>query len=403
MTGPGNPVSARDSVRAWVVVFAAFAALFTVFGVTYSFGAFFGPISAEFGTGRGASSVVFSLTSLLFFTIGAISGPASDRFGPRPLLIVSTVAFGAGLAATALAGSLWVAYLTYGVGVGVGVGCAYAPMLATVGGWFERRRALALGVTVSGIGLGILVAAPLSARLIDAYGWRSTYLIFAAVGSVTLALSAALISAPPRHGTTPGSGTGDAIRTPAYRWLYLSNVLLCLVLFVPFVHLPAFAEGAGFGATSAAGLVGLIGGASIVGRILLGAVADRTGPLLGYQASFLLIGASFLLWWVGDDPWSLVAFAAVLGVGYGGYVALTPVVLAAFFGVERLGGLVGILLTANAVGSALGPPAVGLAVDLTGGYGVVIVVLMLIGLAAYATLLPLGRYASKPRTEAPDA
>ncbi|MBA3794583.1 MAG: MFS transporter [Rubrobacter sp.] len=136
---------------------------------------------------------------------------------------------------------------------------------------------------------------------------------------------------------------------------------------------------------------------------MLGVIADRTGPLLGYQTSFLLIGASFLLWWVGDDPWSLVAFAAVLGVGYGGYVALTPVVLAAFFGVENLGGLVGILLTANAVGSALGPPAVGLAVDVTGGYGVVIVVLMLIGLAAYATLLPLGRYASKPRTEAPDA
>ena len=72
MTGPGNPVPARDSVRAWVVVFAAFAALFTVFGVTYSFGAFFGPISAEFGTGRGASSVVFSLTSLcLLYTSDA--------------------------------------------------------------------------------------------------------------------------------------------------------------------------------------------------------------------------------------------------------------------------------------------------------------------------------------------
>lgn len=141
-------MNVRDSARAWVVVVAAFTALFTVFGIAYSFGAFFEPISTEFGTGRWASSAVFSLTSLLFFTLGAISGPASDRFGPRPLLVLSAVSFGVGLAATALAGSLWVAYLTYGVGVG----CVYEPTLATVGGWFERRRALALGVTVSGMG-----------------------------------------------------------------------------------------------------------------------------------------------------------------------------------------------------------------------------------------------------------
>ena len=383
-------MTVRDSARAWVVVVAAFVALFTVFGIAYSFGAFFEPISSEFGTGRWASAAVFSLTSLLFFTLGAISGPASDRFGPGPLLILSAASFGVGLAATAGAGSLWVAYLTYGVGVGVGVGCVYAPMLATVGGWFERRRALALGVTVSGIGLGILVAAPLSARLIDTYGWRVTYLIYAAASSVILFLCAFVISAPPREGVLAGPGTGDAVRTPAYRWLYLSNVLLCLVLFVPFVHLPAFAEGAGLGVTAASGLVGLIGAASIVGRLALGAIADRTGPLLGYQVSFLLVSGSYALWWLGDDPWSLAALAAVLGVGYGGYVALTPVVLAALFGIERLGGLIGLLLTANAVGSAVGPPAFGLAVDATGDYRAALVVLGLLGLAACAALLPLG-------------
>ena len=121
---------------------------------------FFGPISAEFGAGRAAASVVFSLTSLLFFTLGALSGPAADRLGPRPLLLAGAGAFGLGLAATAAADRLWIAYLTYGVGVGIGVGCAYVPIIAAVGGWFERRRALAVGVAVSGIGLSTLVAAP---------------------------------------------------------------------------------------------------------------------------------------------------------------------------------------------------------------------------------------------------
>ena len=396
MTGRGDSFSARDSARAWVMVAAAFAALFVVFGVAFSFGAFFGPISAEFETGRAAASVVFSLTSFLFFSLGAISGPAADRFGPRPLLLFGAVAFGVGLAATAGAERLWVAYLTYGVGVGVGVGCVYVPIVAAVGGWFVRRRALAVGVAVSGIGLGTLVVSPLAARLIEAHGWRMVYFGFAAVGSAVLLASALVIAAPPSGSPGASRRTGAAIRTPAYRWLYLANLLLCLVLFVPFVHLPTFAEDAGVGPTAAAGLVGVVGASSIVGRLVLGGVADGSGPLRAYRISFLLIGASFALWWIGDGLPTLAAFAAVLGVGYGGFVALSPVVLAEFFGVERLGGLLGVLLTANAVGSALGPPAVGLVVDATGGYDAAVVVLGLLGLAAYAALLPLGSCSEQP-------
>jgi len=182
----GRGSAELDSVRAWVVVMAAFAALFVVFGVAYSFGAFFDSISTDFGTGRAAASVVFSLTSFVFFSFGAISGPAADRFGPRPLLLIGAFAFGIGLAATAGAERLWVAYLTYSIGVGVGVGCVYVPIIAAVGGWFARRRALAVGVAVSGIGLGILVATPVAAWLIEAHGWRTVYVGFAVAGSVVV-------------------------------------------------------------------------------------------------------------------------------------------------------------------------------------------------------------------------
>lgn len=379
---------AQDSTRAWAVVGAAFAALFVVFGVAFSFGAFFGPISAEFGTGRASAAVLFSLTSFVFFSLGAVSGPAADRFGPRPLLLIGAAAFGVGLAATAGAERLWVACLTYGLGVGVGVGCVYVPTVAAVGGWFARRRALAVGITVSGIGLGTLAATPLAAQLVAAYGWRAVYAGFAATGSAVLLASAAVISAPPGgpRGGAPRR-TGVALRTPAYRWLYLANLLLCLAVFVPFVHLPTSAEAAGVGPTAAAGLVGVVGAASIVGRLALGGGADGAGALRAYRISFLLVAASFALWWIGGGLLPLVAFAAVLGVGYGGFVALSPVVLAGLFGAERLGGLLGVLLTAHAVGSAVGPPAVGLAADATGGYGAAVVVLGLLSLAACAALL----------------
>ena len=386
---PASGLPARDSVRAWVVVVAAFWTLFTVFGVVFSYGAFLGPIAAEFGTGRAGASVVFSLTSLVFFALGAVSGPLADRFGPRPLLLAGAAALGLGLAAASQADRLCVVYVTYGVGVGIGVGCVYVPVVAAVGGWFERRRTLAVGVTVSGIGVGTLVAAPLAARLIGSYGWRNTYLGFAIAGSAVLVVCILLVAAPPGGGASERRGTGAAIRTLTYGWLYLSNFLFSIALFVPFVHLPASAEEAGVGTVAAAGLVGIIGAASVVGRIALGAVADRAGLLRSYRVCFLLVGVSFALWWFGDGFWPLATFAVVLGVGYGGFVALGPVVLADLFGVDRLGGLLGVLYTAVGVGSALGPPAAGLAVDLTGSYTAAIIASSLLGLAAYAALLPL--------------
>ena len=113
-----------------------------------------------------------------------------------------------------------------------------------------------------------------------------------------------------------GRKTADG-RGVAHAYLQVAvpgNLLLCLVLFVPFVHLPAFAEEAGVAPTAAAGLVGIVGATSILGRVALGAVADGAGLLRGYRVSFFPIGASFALWWFGDGFWFLAAFAAVLGI-----------------------------------------------------------------------------------------
>ena len=175
-----------DSPRAWGVVAAAFAAMFVAFGIAYSYGAFLDEMREDFGVGRAAGAAFFSLTSLLYFGLGGVSGAASDRFGPRRVLLVGAAALGLGLLVTARAGSLGVALAAYGLGVGVGVACAYVPMVALVGAWFERRRTLALGVAVAGIGIGTLTIPPATAALIEAVGWRDSYLVLAAAGTVAL-------------------------------------------------------------------------------------------------------------------------------------------------------------------------------------------------------------------------
>lgn len=376
-----------DSFRGWVVVAASFAAMFTVFGVAYSFGAFFKPMAEEFGSSPGATSAVFSITAFVYFLLGSVSGVAVDRYGPRRVLVIGALTMGGGLVLTSQVHSLWVGYLTYGVGVGIGVACGYVPMVAIVSGWFERYRGAALGIAVSGIGLGTLTVAPAAAALISRHGWRTTYVLFGGVSTAVLLICATVAAAPPTASAAPMNRTQllGIMRTRPFRLLYISILLLSLALFVPFVYLVPFAETRGIGTVAAAGLVGVIGGASILGRLVIGPVADRVGHLAAFRVCFLTIGASFLIWLFGSSYVALVLFAVALGVGYGGFVALGPAVVAGLFGTDGLGGLIGFAYTAAAFGSLVGAPLAGMLINAS-SYRVAITLLLLVGLSSWATL-----------------
>ena len=357
-----------DGADGWRAVAVAFAAMATTFGVAYSFGAFLLPVSRDLGAGRGATAAVFSLTTLAFFGLGALSGPAVDRFGPRRVVLVGALSLGLGLLLTSRATSLWQAYVGHGLGVGLAVACCYVPMVAVVGGWFERRRTVAVGVAVSGIGLGTLVGAPAAAALIDAVGWRDAYLALAAGGVTVLLGCAALVRAAPVAADAVAVPLLPRLRTRTYGVLYASGLLLSVALFVPFVHLPAYAQSRGTGAVAAAALVGVIGAASVVGRLGLGALAARSGVLRTYQGCFVLMASSFALWLSAPPYAGLVLFAVLLGVGYGGFVALGPPLVAEAFGVQGLGSLLGVLYTSSALGSAVGPPLAGVLIGGGDGY-----------------------------------
>jgi MFS family permease len=385
-----------DSPRAWRAVVAGFVSMFAVFGVAYSFGAFFAPMSEEFGVGRGATSLVFSITAFLWFVLGALSGPAVDRFGPRPVLLTGAAVMGAGLLLTSRVDSIEAGYVTYGVGVGVGVACGYVPMVAVIGGWFARHRSTALGIAVAGIGLGTVVAAPLAASLIDRYGWRTTYVIYAALSVGMLLVSTVLAERPPRATTVHTDDRMAArIRTRSFGLLYVSALLLSLALFQVFVYLADYAEGIGTGSVAAAALIAVVGGASIVGRLVLGAVADRVGRIRTYRACFGVMGLSYGIWLVAPSYAWLVVFAVVMGTAYGGFIALSPAVAAEVFGVVGLGGLIGVLYTGAGFGALAGPPLAGLVID-GFGYRWAIAGSMALALLAWVVLLPLGRRARNP-------
>jgi MFS family permease len=359
-----------------------------VFGVAYSFGAFFAPMAAEFHAGSGATSVIFSITAFLWFTLGAVSGWAGDRFGTKRVMAVGAVAMGAGLVLTSFVHDLWLGYLTYGIGVGVGTACGYVPMVAAAGSWFERRQGLAIGVAVSGIGIGTLAGAPAATALIGLYGWRQTYLIFGIGSLLVLGLCALLADRPVPAGALR-LDLGRTLRSREFLVLYLSILLTSFGLFTFFVHLVPYAESRGIDRFAAASLLAVVGVFSTLGRLALGPVADRFGRLRTLQLAILAMAASYVIGLSEPSYTGLATFAAIMGAAYGGWVAISPSVLAELFGTDGLGGSTGALYTGAGIGALIGPPLAGFVVDATGSYRPAIAGAMVLEVAALAVILTL--------------
>ena len=141
---------------------------------------------------------------------------------------------GIGLIATSRIHHLWIGYLTYGIGVGIGVAFTYVPMLAVVGGWFQRHRTSALGIAVSGIGAGTLIVAPSAAALIARVGWRESYVMMGVAATVLIAICG-LISAPaPVHVVTGEFYVTSAIRSSKFILLYISSMLSSIAILYTF-------------------------------------------------------------------------------------------------------------------------------------------------------------------------
>jgi len=139
-----------------------------------------------------------------------------------------------------------------------------------------------------------------------------------------------------------------------------------MALFQVFVFLAEYAEDEGISEVGAAALVGVVGGASIVGRIGLGFVADRLGRIRTFQTCFLAMGLSYFVWLRSHTFAELLVFAVVMGVGYGGFIALSPAVIADLFGTAGMGGVVGLQYTAAGIGGLVGPIAAGRVIDAHG-------------------------------------
>lgn len=372
----------------WVVVWGAFFSLFVIFGVSYSFAAFFAAFAQEFSVQRADVALIFGLCGLIYFALGAGAGMLADRFGPRVVCAGGMLCIAAGLLATSLATSMAMVYIGYGVVVGIGIALVYTPAIACVQPWFTRRRGLAAGIASAGIGAGTLVLPLLATSAIAALQWRGAMRVIA-VGVLVIGLSAAWVmrrapSAAGGAGPRSGASLREALSSPRFRWFYGFTLLAAPAMFIPFAHLSAAARDLGIGEARAVGLVGLIGIGSLVGRFVIGALADRIGRTLTLTLMQGSMAASYGLWGSAGGYTALAVFAVWFGLSYGAIVSLMPAICMDMFGARAVSSIVGTLYTGAALGNLLGPVVAGAVFDRTGSYGAVIGGCMALGALAVA-------------------
>jgi Arabinose efflux permease len=361
---------------------------------------------AEFSWNREQIASIFSIYPIVYSISVIFSGRLTDRYGPRRTIVFGAILLALGIGLCSRANSLWEMRLFFGIVAGLGTGAFYVPSVYCVQRWFVKRRGLAVGIVAGGIGLGTLIFAPLATYLIEAIGWRATFLVFAIGLGVLLLAAAAVIRADPSDkGLKPygyqaeedeggksarwerGFTTTQALKTSSFWLLYAAFALGFVCLTLGTVHIVPYAEDMGFSRMVGAGALSIFGLVNVIGRIGTGGISDRLGRKQVLLASYALIVVAMLCFLVSKEVWVLYVSAGLLGLSYGGFTVQFAAIIGDYFGVASLGTILAIGTTGYGVGGSIGPRIGGAIFEHTGSYHLAFLICAALGVCAIITTI----------------
>jgi len=333
-------------------------------------------VQADFGTGRGAASLPYTLAMLGFSGGGVLMGRVSDRYGIMAPVIGGSLLLGTGYLVAGLAPSIWVFALAHGLLIGLGSAAVFGPLLAHVSFWFDRRRGIAVAIAASGNYLAGAVWPQVVRFTLDAVGWRMTHIIIAVTAVMLMVPLALLLRQKPP--AAPAAGTGLA-RSASPAALGLSpNVLMvllavagvacCVAMSMPQVHIVAYCADLGYGVARGSEMLSLMLAFGIISRVASGFVADRIGGLATLLLGSTLQGVALLMFLTSDALTPLYIFSILFGLFQGGIVPSYAIIVREYFSPGEAGTRVGIALMATLLGMAFGGWISGVIYDLTRSY-----------------------------------
>jgi MFS family permease len=386
--------SIPDGYR-WVIVAAGAFMGCVAIGSIFSLPVFLQPMSAATGWSRTTISLAMTFN---FVTMGIASfgwGMMMDRFGPRIVLLAGSSILGLGLVLASRASSVHEFQLFYGVLVGAGGGAIFAPLMATVAGWFNRQRALAVSLVSAGMGVAPLTVAPIAARLVSTYDWRFSQLLIGLAVWVLLLPVAFLVRRAPvpvgaaaaRRAAEPQMTVRAALTSPQFGVLALTYFLCCATHSGPLFHTVSYAISCGLSVTAAVSIYSVEGLSGLAGRIAFGLLGDRFGAKRTFVSGLLLQAAAVGCYYFAREQLAFYSVAVVFGFAYAGVMPLYAVLVRENFPLSIIGTVVGAASMASSLGMALGPLAGGIIFDRYGTYGWLYIGSVLLGIGAVISML----------------
>ena len=387
----------RESLQ---VTASAFVVLFCVVGLAlWGLPFYYDFMVQQFGWTRGQVTSGNALSRLVVGPLfGVLAGWMVDRFGPRRLMIAGILMAGAALVGLGSISTLGMFYFFYMLNA-LGYVCGGPlPNQVLLSRWFEKSRGKAMGIAYLGIGLGGAAVPWISHLLVQYFGWQAALHTLGLL-ILVLALPAALLAKEPPHSNhrvAPASfaEARSAFATIPFLLLTLGSMFSIAAVSGAQQNLKLFLSlDLHFTQSQAASVLSLVLTFSIIGRLLMGWLADHFPKKYVMLLIYMLAAVALPLLFLGHSSIALYAFAAVFGIGLGGDYMIVPLMTAEIFGVQLLGRLLGVILTAGSVAEAVSPWLIGRLRDRTGSYSsgfFVLIGMALLGVAA-AAMLPKGK------------
>lgn len=372
---------------------------YSTIGAT-SFGVFVLPLSHTFGWGRGDISVASTIMSYTVALLAPFAGMLADRFGVRRLLLPSILAFGVGLAGLSLlTGDLTQFYFFYFVLALAASGITPVIYSRAIVAWFDKRRGLALGIALAGVGVGTAIIPLIVQNSIGRFGWQGGYLVLSAIVlGITFPVCWAWIYGRSRAAITEaghneeGHTLREAVGTRSYWQIIVGFALLTVFPLATLTHLIPLLQDRGSTPETAALAASVLGIALIVGRLITGALLDR---FLAPRVVIVCMGAAAVgLGLLAAGAAGFMAFVAValIGLGVGAELDFTAYMVSRYHGQRAFARVMGTVYLAMGLGQGIGPILMGYGYQLYGSYQVPLFIVCAITIAGIIPLALLGPY-----------
>lgn len=335
-------------------------------------------VQTEFGVDRSDASMPYTLTMFGFAAGNVLIGRYVDRLGIVIPIITAAVAMGLGFLGAAFVSDIWLFALLQGLFIGIGTAASFGPLIADVSHWFIKRRGVAVALCACGNYIGGTIWPLVVQDLMDANGWRFTYVVIAVVVVFTMVPLALMLRRPPpledemlaaaSNTTVLERKTIDLSQRSLMIMLSIAGIACCVAMSMPQVHIVAYCADLGYGAARGAEMLSLMLAGGAVTRVVSGFVADYIGGVRTLLIGSLLQGMALLFYLPFDGLMSLYVISLMFGLAQGGIVPSYAIIVREYMPAKVAAERVGFLIMMTIVGMAFGGWSSGWIFDVAGSY-----------------------------------